>query len=40
MAGREAIRYIPREDHLTLLADVDDGANSPLTASHFNKQGR
>ena len=38
MASRQAIRYIPREDHLMLSLDVSGGADNPLTARHFKMQ--
>ena len=40
MASRQAIRYIPREDHLMLPLDAGKGTNSPLTARHLKMQAR
>ena len=38
--SRQAIKYIPREDHLMLSSDVGNGFDSPLTARHFKMQMR
>ena len=40
VASRQAIKYIPREDHLMLPSDVGDGSDCPLTARHFKMQMR
>lgn len=40
LASRQAIRYIPPEDHLMLPLEAGDGADSPLTAKHFKVQTR
>ena len=40
MASRQAIRYIPPEDHLMLPSDAGDGADSPLTARQLKMQAR
>lgn len=40
MGSRQAIRYIPHEDHLMLPLDAGDGANSPLTVRHLKMQAR
>ena len=40
VASRQAIKYIPREDHLMLPSDVGNGSDSPLTARHFKMQMR
>ena len=40
LASRQAIKYIPREDHLTLPLDAGDGADSVLTARHMKMQTR
>ena len=38
VASRQAIKYIPREDHLMLPSNVGNGSDSPLTARHFKMQ--
>ena len=38
VASRQAIKYIPREDHLMLPLDVGNGSECPLTAKHFRMQ--
>lgn len=38
MASRQAVRYIPREDHLMLPVDAGDGADNPLTARNLKMQ--
>lgn len=38
LASRQAIRYIPGEDHLILPLDAGDGAENPLTPRHFQMQ--
>ena len=40
MASRQAVRYIPREDHLMLPLDEGDGADSALTVRHLKMQTR
>lgn len=40
MASRQAVRYIPREDHLMLPLDNGDGTDSALTARHLKMQTR
>ena len=40
MASRQAIKYIPHEDHLMLPLDAGDEANSPLTPRHLKMQAR
>ena len=40
MASRQAIRYIPPEDHLMLPLDAGDGADSPLTARQLKMKAR
>lgn len=40
LASRQAIRYIPHEDHLMLPWEAGDGADSPLTARHLKMQTR
>ena len=40
VASRQAIRYIPREDHLMLPVDAGDGADSVLTARYLKMQTR
>lgn len=40
LASRQAIRYIPQEDHLMLPWEAGDGADSPLTARHLKMQTR
>lgn len=37
-ASRQAVKYIPREDHLMLPSDAGDGADSALTARHLKMQ--
>ena len=38
VASRQAIKYIPTEDHLMLPSDVGNGSDCPLTARHFKMQ--
>ena len=38
VTSRQAIKYIPREDHLMLPSDVGNGSDCPLTARHFKMQ--
>ena len=38
VASRQAIKYIPREDHLMLPSDVGNGSDFPLTARNFRMQ--
>ena len=38
VASRQAIKFIPREDHLMLPSDVGNGSDCPLTARHFKMQ--
>lgn len=40
MASRQAIKYIPREDHLMLPLEAGDGPDSPLTARHLKMQAK
>ena len=40
MASRQAVRYIPPEDHLTLPLDDGDEASGPLTARHMRMYAR
>ncbi|KAM0799545.1 hypothetical protein BDR22DRAFT_822230 [Usnea florida] len=40
VASRQAINYIPREDHLILPSDAGNGSDGPLTARHFRMQMR
>ena len=40
LASRQAIRYMPHEDHLMLPLDTGDGAGSPFTARHFKTHTR
>ena len=40
LASRQAIAYIPPEDHLMLPLDAGDAADSPLSAKHLKMQTR
>ena len=40
MASRQAVKYIPREDHLVLPSDDGDEASGPLTARHMKMYAR
>ena len=40
VANRQAIDYIPRENHLMLPSDAGNGPDSSLTARHFRMQMR
>ena len=40
MASRQAVKYIPREDHLMLPLDDGDKASSPLTTRHLKMYAR